>query len=160
ALVAAATHPTQDAVVVLAVRADFYGRCAEDPELAALLGDNQLLVGAMRREERRRAIELPAERAGLEVEPELADALLADTADEPGALAVLSTALLELWQPRDGSRLRLAAYERVGGVRGAVARIAERAYERLDPEQQRAARRVFLRLARATRRSGRASARA
>src|SRR4029079_3310669 len=94
ALVAAATHPTQDAVVVLAVRADFYGRCAEDPELAALLGDNQLLVGAMRREERRRAIELPAERAGLEVEPELADALLADTADRPGARPLPSTAPL------------------------------------------------------------------
>ena len=30
-------------------------------------------------------------------------------------------------------RLRLAGYERTGGVRGAVARLAEAAYERLDP---------------------------
>ena len=144
-LVAAAMQ--QDAAVVLALRADFYGRCAEDPELASLLGDNQLLVGAMRRDELRRAIEMPAERAGLEVEPELVDALLADTADEPGALPLLSTALLELWQRRDGSRLHLAAYERTGGVRGAVARLAETAYGRLDPDQQRDARRIFLRLA-------------
>ena len=147
ALVAVAKRPAQDAAVVLAVRADFYGRCAEHPELAELLGDNQLLVGAMRRDELRRAIELPADRAGLEVEPELVDALLADTADEPGALPLLSTALLELWQRRDGIRLSLAAYERTGGVRGAVARLAERAYERLDPEQQHIARRIFLRLA-------------
>ena len=90
---------------------------------------------------------MPAEHAGLEVEPELVDAVLADTADEPGALPLLSTALLELWQRRDGDRLPLAAYERTGGVRGAVARLAERAYERLDPEQQRVARRIFLRLA-------------
>ena len=78
----AATAP-----VVLAVRADFYGRCAEYPELASLLGDNQLLVGAMRRDELRRAIEMPAERAGLEVEPELVDALLADTDGRAGGTA-------------------------------------------------------------------------
>ena len=147
ALAAVAKRPAQDTAVVLAVRADFYGRCAEHPELASLLGDNQLLVGAMRRDELRRAIEMPAERAGLDVEPELVDALLADTADEPGALPLLSTALLELWQLRDGSRLRLATYERSGGVRGAVARLAERAYERLDPEQRLVARNILLRLA-------------
>jgi WD40 repeat protein len=132
--------------VLLAVRADFYGRCAEYPALGAMLGANQVLVGAMRRDELRRAIEMPAQRAGLQVEPELVDALLADTADEPGALPMLSTALLELWQQRDGNRLRLATYERTGGVRGAVARMAERAYGRLDPADQRAARRILLRL--------------
>jgi DNA-binding SARP family transcriptional activator/WD40 repeat protein len=147
ALVAAVGDPLQEATVVLAVRADFYGRCAEDPELAALLGDGQMLVGAMRRDELRRAIELPADRAGLEVEPELVEALLTDTADEPGALPLLSTALLELWQHRDGSRLGLAGYERTGGVQGAVARMAERAYGRLEGDQQRVARRIFLRLA-------------
>jgi hypothetical protein len=45
-----------------------------------------------------RAIELPATRAGLLVEPELVDALIADFEGEPGALPLLSTALLELWQ--------------------------------------------------------------
>ena len=42
------------------------------------------------------------------VEPELVDALVADVEDEPGALPLLSTALLELWQRRDGRRLLLA----------------------------------------------------
>lgn len=146
ALAGAAKDPERDVTVLLAVRADFYGRCAEYPALGALLGANQLLVGAMRRDELRRAIEMPAQRARLHVEPELADALLADTADEPGALPMLSTALLELWQHRDGDRLSLAAYERTGGVRGAVARMAERAYARLDPIEQGAARRILLRL--------------
>ena len=48
---------------------------------------------------------------------------------------------------RDGRELRLAGYERAGGVSGAVARLAEQAYARLSPEQQSVARRVFLRLA-------------
>ena len=43
-----------DGVVVLAIRADFYGRCAAYPELARLLAANQVLVGAMRHDELRR----------------------------------------------------------------------------------------------------------
>jgi WD40 repeat protein/DNA-binding SARP family transcriptional activator len=143
ALVRAARDRT---VVVLAVRADFYGRCAEHPELSRLLGANHVLVGPMARDELRRAIERPAERVGLSVEPELVEALLADVDDQPGALPLLSTALLELWLERDGHRLRLAAYARSGGVQGAVARLAEDAYVGLDPPRQEIARKLLLRL--------------
>ena len=132
---------------MLAVRADFYGRCAAYPELSRLLGANHVLVGPMSRDELRRAIERPAQRVGLSVEPELVEALLADVEGQPGALPLLSTALLELWRERDGRRLRLAAYARSGGVHGAVARLAEEAYVALDPEQQAAARTLLLRLA-------------
>ena len=137
ALVACPRDPRRRCLVLVAVRADFYGRCAGYPELSRLLGANHVLVGPMRRDELRRAIELPARRAGLRVEPELTDALIADVEGEPGALPLLSTSLLELWQHRDGRRLRLSAYEHAGGVRGAVARLAETAYERLDPERPR-----------------------
>ena len=65
----------------------------------------------------------------------------------PGALPLLSTALLELWRRRDGRRLRQAAYEHTGGVRGAVARLAEEAYGQLDPAQQAVARSTLVRLA-------------
>ncbi|MET0974010.1 MAG: BTAD domain-containing putative transcriptional regulator, partial [Thermoleophilaceae bacterium] len=147
ALVAAAHNLRPRTLVIIAVRADFYGRCAAFPELSRLLGANQVLVGPMRRDELRRSIELPARRAGLHVEPELVDALTADVEGEPGALPLLSTSLLELWQQRDGRLLRLADYRRAGGVHGAVARLAERSYERLDPEQREVARRILLRLA-------------
>ena len=147
ALLACARDPRRRALVLIAVRADFYGRCASYPELWRLLGANQVTVGPMRRDELRRAIELPARRAGLAVEPDLTDALISDVEGEPGALPLMSTALLELWQRRDGRRLRLAAYEQAGGVDGAVARLAERTYERLDPAQREIARRILLRLA-------------
>ena len=133
-------------VVVVALRAEFYGRCAAYSELALLLGANHVLVGPMQRDELRRAIELPAQRAGLRVERELVERLLADAEDQPGALPLLSSALLELWQQRDGRHMRLAAYERTGGVRGAVARLAEAAYDRLDLAQQTVARAILLRL--------------
>jgi len=144
-LVALARDP--HAVVIVAIRADFYGRCAAYPEFARLLGANHVLVGPMRRDELRAAIESPAHRAALTVDPELADALIADVEGEPGALPLLSTTLLELWQHRDGRRLRMATYEQRGGVHGAVARLAESAYERLSDDQRETARRVMLRLA-------------
>jgi WD40 repeat protein/DNA-binding SARP family transcriptional activator len=147
ALVSGSRDPRRRASVLVAVRADFYGRCAAYPELSRLLGANHVLVGPMRRAELRRAIELPARRAGLHVEPELVDALVADVEGEPGALPLLSTSLLELWQRRDGRRVRMSAYEHAGGVHGAVARLAEGAYERLDPDRQRLARWILLRLA-------------
>jgi len=134
-------------VVVLAVRADFYGRCAAYPELSRLLGANHVLVGPMSRDELARAIERPAQRAGLAVEAELVEALLRDVEGQPGALPLLSTALLELWRERDGRRLRLTAYARSGGVHGAVARLAEEAFVGLDPERQAAARTLLVRLA-------------
>jgi DNA-binding SARP family transcriptional activator/WD40 repeat protein len=147
ALLSRARDSRRRTLVLVALRADFYGRCAAYPELSRLLGTNHVLIGPMRRGELRRAIELPARRAGLRVEPDLVDALIADVEGEPGALPLLSTSLLELWRGRDGRYLRLHAYEHVGGVHSAVARLAESAYERLDPDRQRLARRILLRLA-------------
>ncbi|HEX3263398.1 MAG TPA: BTAD domain-containing putative transcriptional regulator, partial [Solirubrobacterales bacterium] len=146
AIVAIAADPDQRALVVLGIRADFYARCAEYPGLSAQMSSNNVLVGPMRREELRRAIELPARWAGLRVEPSLTSALVGDVADEPGGLPLLSTTLVELWQERSGRTLRRSTYERSGGVNGAVARLAERAYGRLSPPQRERARAMLLRL--------------
>ena len=146
ALVTAADDPDRRIVVVVAIRADFYGRCAEYPALSAYMSGNSILVGPMRREELRRAIELPALRTGLRVEPRLVSALVGDVADEPGGLPLLSTALVELWEERSGRTLRLASYEHSGGVNGAVARLAERAYQRLSQSERTQARAMLLRL--------------
>jgi WD40 repeat protein len=147
AMTAAAQAADGYARIVLVVRADYYGHCAADRRLAELLAADHVLVGPMTAEELRRAIVRPAERAGLHLEPGLTEQLLQDVAGEPGGLPLLSTALLECWQHRQGRTLTLAGYRASGGVKGAVARLAERAYGRLNPGQQAAARRLLLRLA-------------
>ena len=140
ALVALAEDRDRQVQVVVAMRADFYGRCATHDRLARLVGANQVLVGPMGRDELRRAIVEPARRVGLRVEPSLVDALIADVEGEAGGLPLLSAALLEQWQERDGRVMRRAAYDRAGGVRGAVGRLAEATYTRLsEPEQHRRA---------------------
>jgi len=147
ALVDAAQRDDGRVVVVLALRADYYGACAAYPRLARLLADNHVLVGPMQPDELARAIDGPARKAGLAVDPELVTRLVEDVAGQPGGLPLLSTALLELWQRREGRRMGLAAYERTGGVQGAVARLAEQAYGTLTGDEQRVARRILLRLA-------------
>jgi WD40 repeat protein/DNA-binding SARP family transcriptional activator len=147
ALVDLARDRDQRVLVLIALRADFYGRCAAHAELADLVSADHVLVGPMRRDELRRAIELPARQVGLRVEPALTDALVADVLDEPGGLPLLSAALLELWRERDGRVMRRAAYDRLGGVRGAVGRLAEETYRRLGEPERHAARRILMRLA-------------
>lgn len=134
------------AAVVIGLRGDFYGHCAAYPEFARLLAANQVLVGPMTADELRRAIELPARRAGVRVDTALVDTLAAEVGDEPGALPLLSTALVELWFDQSDGRLRVESHERLGGMRGAVARLAESSYENLDDAEREAAQRLFLRL--------------
>jgi len=152
AFLAALTDAANDrggrVTAVLAVRADFYGRCAADPALAELLAASHVLVGPMSADELRRAIEQPALRVGVHVEPALTEALVAEVVDEPGGLPLLSTALLELWDRRDGRRIHLDAYLQTGGVRGAVSRLAEEVYGGFTAEQRAVSRAVMLRLAR------------
>jgi WD40 repeat protein/tRNA A-37 threonylcarbamoyl transferase component Bud32 len=145
-LARAASDPEGRAVVVIALRADFYGPFAAHPSLAELLGANHVLVGPMQASELRRIVELPAGRVGLQVERELADALVDDVEGEPGALPLLSTALLELWQKRQDNTLTLTAYRESGGVHGAVARLAEDTYARVPNGRRQLVRAIMLRL--------------
>lgn len=133
--------------LVLAVRSDYTGVLADRPEVAAAMSGATVLVGSPSDGELRRAIELPAARAGLQLDVGLADALVSDAGDRPGVLPLLSTALRELWDRRAGSSLTLAAYAEAGGVSGAVARLAERTYDRLDDGGRVAVRTLMLRLA-------------
>ncbi len=145
-LARAAADPNGRAIVVVALRADFYGRFAAYPALAELLGANHVLIGPMHASELRRAVELPADRVGVRVEPEVVDALVDDVEGEPGALPLLSTALLELWQERQDGAMTLAAYQASGGVHGAVARLAEGTYARIPDERKQLVRAIMLRL--------------
>jgi WD40 repeat protein/transcriptional regulator with XRE-family HTH domain len=139
------------ALVVLGVRADFEARCADYPELADPVQD-RYLVTAMTEQQLRMAITEPAKRADSGVDENLVEVLLTEVrtrspcTSSAGMLPLLSHALDQAWRSRAGQLLTLADYERTGGIDGAVAASAQRAYDGLTPGQQAAARQVFLRL--------------
>ncbi|MFI6009409.1 helix-turn-helix domain-containing protein [Streptomyces sp. NPDC051243] len=145
-LLLAARDPGSRLRVLIAVRSDFYARCAEHPRLAEALHGSGLLVRPMTADELREAVVRPAQAAGLIVERTLTARIVEDVLDEPGGLPMLSHALLETWRRRKGRMLTLAAYEAAGGVRGAIAASAEEAYGELSPAQAHAARHLLLRM--------------
>ncbi|MCX5262588.1 hypothetical protein [Streptomyces sp. NBC_00199] len=145
-LLLGAREPGSRLRVVVAVRGDFYGHCAAHRELAEAVSRANLLVGPMDGSELHEVITGPATAAGLNVERVLTARIIEEVDDQPGALPMLSHALLETWRRRRGRTLTLAAYEETGGVRGAIAATAEQVYGDLDEGQARTARRILLRL--------------
>jgi WD40 repeat protein len=142
----AATDPSSRLRVVIAVRADFLGRCAEHPRLTTALQDGTVLAGPMSRDELREAIVKPAQAAGLIVERQLTTRILDEVEEEPGALPLMSHALLETWRRRKGRALTAEAYDAAGGLSGAIAHTAEAVHTDLTPSQADLARRILLRL--------------
>ena len=132
--------------LIITLRADFYAHLAQYPELRDAVAQQQEYIGPMTAEELRLAIEEPARRGHWEFEPGLVDLILRDVGDEPGALPLLSHALLETWMRRAGHTLTLKGYADAGGVHGAIAHTAESIYQNLSPEEQAIARDIFLRL--------------
>ncbi|MFF4424663.1 hypothetical protein ACFY04_28470 [Streptomyces sp. NPDC001549] len=145
-LTAAATTATSRTRVVLGVRADFYGHCVQDPRLVEAIRDAQIAVGPMNSQELREAITRPAALAGCTVTGPLLAAVVADATGQPGALPLVSHAMVETWRRRSGSRLTLEGYVAAGGIQHALAHTAEAAYGTLSPVQQGLARSLFLRL--------------
>ncbi|MGI5227777.1 AAA family ATPase [Actinoallomurus sp. CA-142502] len=126
------------AVVLIALRSDFLGRCAAYPALREALSNGNFVVGPMEEPELRQAIVGPAMAAGLRIDPGLTEMILADLrssaapgAYEAGALPWLSQAMLITWRHREGDRLTAHGYGRSGGVRGAIQTSAEDVYESL-----------------------------
>ena len=83
--VAALAALSQHTLVVLGLRADFYGHVLGYPALARALQERQIVVGPMSADQLRRAIVEPARKAGREVEDGLVEVLLAGHAPARGA---------------------------------------------------------------------------
>ena len=139
-----ATDPRSSVTVVLAVRADFMGELADHDALRALVNDGTVLVGPLTPAEVRRAVERPAAVARLVLDDGLADTVVSDAGDEPGLLPLLSTAMAQLWERRDGSALTYAAYVGLGGLSGAIATLAEETYRRARRPPSRTPRALLL----------------
>jgi formylglycine-generating enzyme required for sulfatase activity len=132
--------------VIITLRADFYHHCAEYEGLRSALKTHQEYIGAMTADELRQAITTPAETNGWDFQPGLVDLILSDVGAEPGALPLLSHALLETWKRRQGRTLTLQGYHEAGGVKKAITQTAESVYDKLTPAEQTIARGIFLRL--------------
>ncbi|HEY6315262.1 MAG TPA: AAA family ATPase [Streptosporangiaceae bacterium] len=141
------------ALAVIAVRGDYWDRCAAYPQLARAMQHDQLVIGPMAEADLRRVITGPAAASGLRIEAGLTDAILADlrsAADGAvGALPLLSQAMMLTWEQREGDQLTRRGYEGPGGRAGVARSVeasAEAAYAGLTEDQKTVARDVFRQL--------------
>ncbi len=134
-----------DVHVLLLMRDDFLFRCHEHPRLAPVASDLTML-GPPTGNALRRALVQPALLCGYRFEDEsLADQMLSAIEGERGALPLLAFAAARLWEQRDREHglLTREAYERVGGVSGALAQHAEATLERIGGDRQPLVREIF-----------------
>jgi WD40 repeat protein len=127
--------------VVLTMRSDFLGRCAEFTGLPEAINEGQYLVPRLTREERRAAIAGPISVGGGEITPVLLTRLVNDVGDNPDQLSILQHALNRTWarwqhQGCGEGPLDLPHYDAIGTMARALDQHAEKAYAELQGDRQ------------------------
>jgi WD40 repeat protein len=148
-LVTAVTEPGGPLLALITLRADYYDQPLRYPDLGILFAQQHETVLAMRPAELRAAIERPAALPDVRLtfEADLVGDLLFEVQGEAGALPLLEFTLDQLFERQQGGCLTQAAYQELGGLRGALTRHAEATYTNLPSEEhRRLSRALFLRL--------------
>ncbi|MDI3286910.1 CHAT domain-containing protein [Polyangium sp. 15x6] len=146
----------EDAIhCVTSMRVDFVGECGQivlDASTGLRLDRvaydeaHRVFVAQMGPAQLRTVIEEPARKVGLSLSQGLASRIIAEVGAEPTALPLVEYVLDLLWQKRQGTTLDAARYEELGGVFGALERMADAVVDELDEPSQKLARRLFSRL--------------
>jgi WD40 repeat protein len=136
--------------LLVAMRADFFPDLMNS-DLWPIEPSQRLELAPLRGAALRRAIEQPAADLGVYLDARLTERLIADAADEPGALPLVQEAMVLLWAQMARRLVPLGAYEQLGsggrsGLAVAIATRADATLAALTTEQQATARRILLRL--------------
>ncbi|HEX8736339.1 MAG TPA: hypothetical protein VF721_13505 [Pyrinomonadaceae bacterium] len=147
--------------VVITMRSDFLGDCAEFRDLPEAINDGQYLIPRMTRDQLRQSIESPAFVGDAQVAPALVNRLLNDLEDQNQSidiaernikdhLPILQHALMRTWdlwqrQAKPDEPIDIKHYEdeEIGGMAHALSRHANEAFNDLDERQQAIAEKMF-----------------
>ncbi|HYE65501.1 MAG TPA: hypothetical protein VD966_07960 [Pyrinomonadaceae bacterium] len=141
-LLEASRQRDQAIYVVITLRSDYLGDCALFWDLPEAINEGQYLIPRLTREQRREAITGPVAVGGAEITPRLVTQLLNEMGDNPDQLPILQHALMRTWEEwrREGALgepLDIRHYEATGGMRQALSRHADEAYNELPNERSR-----------------------
>src|SRR3989440_432491 len=148
-LLEAARQREHSIYVVLTMRSDFLGDCAQFWDLPEAINEGQYLIPRMTRDQRAEAITGPIAVCGGRVTQRLVNRLLNDTGDNPDMLPILQHALMRTWENwvgdhAEGETVDLRHYEAIGTMSDALSLHADEAWGELpDERSRRVAERVF-----------------
>lgn len=122
--------------VIITLRSNTLGQCADFRDLPEAVSRGQFLVPRLTREQRKQAIVGPVEQRGFRIAPRLVQRVLNDVSDDYDDLPVMQHALSYTWQhwarACQGSReIDLVDYEAAGRAEGALSKHADEAYQSL-----------------------------
>ena len=129
--------------IVATLRADLYDRPLQHPGLGELVSGATFAVTPMSSSELADAIECPAAQLGVRFEPGLVATMVSEVSRQPGSLPLLQFTLTELYELRADATITAEAYERLGGIGGALASRAEALFTELEPAGQQDLRQLF-----------------
>jgi WD40 repeat protein len=130
-LLTAAAQREVSIYVMLTMRSDFLGQCAQFRGLPEALNDCYYLVPRMTRLQQQEAIERPLREHATSMHTALVQRLLNESADDPDHLPVLQHLLKRVWENWErrektlGDPIGIADYDAVGGWSEALNRDAE-----------------------------------
>lgn len=137
-LVRLATDPDMRHIVIVTMRSEFDSYVARYPILYELFERSQVRVPPLSPIALRKAIEKPAERAGLTFEPGLVEDLVQQVLGEPAGLPLLQFTLYKLWEKRSGKTFTWASYRELGGSpREVLAKVANEIYQSFKLNEDR-----------------------
>jgi len=147
--------------VVLTMRSDFLGDCAQFWDLPEAINESQYLTPRLTRDQLREVITGPVSLGGGEITARLVTQLLNDIGDDQDQLPVLQHLLMRVWdeckekhldveidegngpvvrphkEVHQGAAIDLCCYEAVGGMARALSRHAEEALNGLPDDRSR-----------------------
>ena len=132
-----ATHQEQVPIyVMLIIRSEYLGDCAQFRDLPEAYNDSQYLIPRMTRDQRRAAIVGPISVSSAKIAPQLVNQLLNDVGDNVDQLPILQHALMRTWDywinnHEEGEQIDLGHYEAIGGMAEALSKHADEIYDAL-----------------------------
>ncbi|MBW4583526.1 MAG: hypothetical protein KME42_28525, partial [Tildeniella nuda ZEHNDER 1965/U140] len=128
--------------VVLTMRSDFLGECAQFRDLPETMNDSQYLIPRMTRDQQRQAIEAPVAVGGGTITPRLVSRLLNDVGDNPDQLPILQHALMRTWDywtahHQGNEPIDVLHYEAIGGMERALSQHGDELFDELPDDQAR-----------------------
>ena len=129
--------------VLLVMRSDYLGECAQFPDLPERMSESLYLVPRLRRDQLQEAITAPV---GGAMEPAVTQRLLSEVGSDPDQLPRLQHLLARMWDRAGGGRLTMKHYDDAGGWEGGLEQHLEEVYGRLGEAWQVVCQRIFQQL--------------
>ena len=147
-LLEAVHQSTTPIYIVLTMRSDFIGDCAQFPNLTKKINDSHYLIPQMTRGDVQQAIMGPVAVGGGQISPHLVQDLLNEVGDNPDQLPILQHSLMRTWEawtldPNAKSEITLDHYESIGKMEKALSMHANEAYEELDDKGKQVCEHLF-----------------